>query len=149
MLVNLCNNNAYHIVYCMNIVSILSWKTCVWSFCHLDSKKSLKIPKWQSESIYRRTDNTMAKRKSTKGQTTIYKTKICLNNFSSVLILDFSFFSSDTSTFSSSSESNSLFDTETNDSKMIKEILIIIAVNVRFYNSRYFNMHCKNYFNIR
>jgi len=38
-------------------------------------KKSLKIPKGQSESIYRRgTGNTMAKRKSTKGQTTIYKT---------------------------------------------------------------------------
>ena len=37
-------------------------------------KKSLKIPKGQSESVYRRTDNTMAKRKSTKGQTTIYKT---------------------------------------------------------------------------
>jgi len=32
-----------------------------------DSKKSLKIPKGQSESVYRRrTDNTMAKRKSTK-----------------------------------------------------------------------------------
>jgi len=39
------------------------------------SKKSLKIPKGYSESLYRRrTDNTMAKRKSTKGQTTIYKT---------------------------------------------------------------------------
>ena len=34
------------------------------------SQKSLKIP----ESVYRRTDNTTAKRKSTKGQTTIYKT---------------------------------------------------------------------------
>jgi hypothetical protein len=33
--------------------------------------KRLKIPKGQSESIYRRrTDNTMAKGKSTKGQTT-------------------------------------------------------------------------------
>jgi hypothetical protein len=38
-------------------------------------KKSLKIPKGQSESVYRRrTDNTMVKRTSTKGQTTIYKT---------------------------------------------------------------------------
>ena len=38
-------------------------------------KKSLKIPKGQSESVYRRrTENTMAKRKSTKGKTT-YKTK--------------------------------------------------------------------------
>jgi len=32
-----------------------------------------QIPKGQSESVYRRrTNNTMAKRKSTKGQTTIY-----------------------------------------------------------------------------
>ena len=38
-------------------------------------KKSLNIPQGSSESVYRRrTDNTMAKRKSTKGQTTIYKT---------------------------------------------------------------------------
>ena len=43
----------------------------------VSSKKSLKIPKGQSESVYRgRTDNTMAKRKSTKGQTTINKTYI-------------------------------------------------------------------------
>ena len=42
-----------------------------------NSKKNLKIPKGQSESVYRRrTDNTMAKRKSTKGQITIYKTYI-------------------------------------------------------------------------
>jgi hypothetical protein len=35
-------------------------------------KKSLKIPKGQSESVYRRRiGNTMAKGKSTKGQTTI------------------------------------------------------------------------------
>jgi hypothetical protein len=38
------------------------------------SKKCLKIPKGQSESVYR-TDNTMG-RKCTKGQTTIYKTCI-------------------------------------------------------------------------
>ena len=38
-------------------------------------KTSLKIPKGPSESVHRRrTDNTMAKRKSTKGQTTINKT---------------------------------------------------------------------------
>jgi hypothetical protein len=38
-------------------------------------QESMKTPKRQSESInLRRTDNTMAKRKSTKGQTTIYKT---------------------------------------------------------------------------
>jgi hypothetical protein len=36
---------------------------------------SLKIPKGLSESVYGiRTDETMAKRKSTKGQTRIYKT---------------------------------------------------------------------------
>jgi hypothetical protein len=40
-------------------------------------KKSLKIPKGQSESVYRRrTDNTKAKRKRPKGQTTIYNTYI-------------------------------------------------------------------------
>jgi hypothetical protein len=50
----------------------------LWHRCSVTAnKKSLKIPKGQSESIYRRrTDNTMAKRKSTKGQTTIYKTHI-------------------------------------------------------------------------
>jgi len=37
----------------------------------------LKISKGQSEYVYRRrTDNTMAKRKSTKGQTTSNKTYI-------------------------------------------------------------------------
>ena len=41
------------------------------------SMKSLKIPKGQSESVYRRrTDNTMTKRKSTTRQTTIFKTYI-------------------------------------------------------------------------
>ena len=41
------------------------------------NKKSLKIPKGQSETVYRsRTDNTMAKRKSTKNdRQNIYKTK--------------------------------------------------------------------------
>ena len=39
-----------------------------------DINKCLKIPKVLSELVYRRrTDNTMAKRKSRKGQTTIYK----------------------------------------------------------------------------
>ena len=32
------------------------------------------IPKGLSESVNRRTENTMTKRKGTKGQTTIYKT---------------------------------------------------------------------------
>jgi len=37
----------------------------------------LKIPKWQSETVYRRrTDTTMAKWKSKKSQTTINKTYI-------------------------------------------------------------------------
>ena len=57
------------------------------------------------------------------------------SHFYSVLILYFSslFFPSDTST---RSVSNSLFDTETIDiSKMIKEILNIIAVNVRFFTT--------------
>jgi hypothetical protein len=51
---------------------------CVFCFVFLrHSTKSLKIPKGQSESVYRRrTDNTMAKRKSTKGQITIYNTYI-------------------------------------------------------------------------
>ena len=41
----------------------------------LVGSESLKLPKAQSETVYRRrTDNTMAKRKSTKGQTMIDKT---------------------------------------------------------------------------
>ena len=39
------------------------------------NKKTLKIPKGQPENVYRR-NNTMANRKSTKGQTTIDKTYI-------------------------------------------------------------------------
>jgi hypothetical protein len=45
-----------------------------------NSKKSLKIPKGQYESVnQRRTDNTMTKRKRTKGQTmvTTQTTKDC------------------------------------------------------------------------
>jgi hypothetical protein len=63
-------------------LSELSAGRVVWypfnAYCLLSiNKKSLKIPKGQSESVYgRRTDNTMAKRKSTKGQTTIYKAYI-------------------------------------------------------------------------
>jgi hypothetical protein len=38
--------------------------------------RRVKVPKGQSESVYRRTENTIAKRKSTKGQTTIDKTYI-------------------------------------------------------------------------
>ena len=40
-----------------------------------DRGRSMKVPKGQSESVNRRmTENTMDKRKRTKGQTTIYKT---------------------------------------------------------------------------
>jgi len=38
------------------------------------SKKSLKIPKGGNQNPYIEEEQTMAKRKSTKGQTTIYKT---------------------------------------------------------------------------
>jgi len=55
--------------------SFLKRVKCIYPL--LKYKKSLKIPKEQSETVYRRrTDNTMAKGKSTKGQTTIYKTYI-------------------------------------------------------------------------
>jgi hypothetical protein len=49
-----------------------------WEVFHLKpTPEELIIPKGQSESVYRRrTENAMAKRKSTKGQTTIYKTYI-------------------------------------------------------------------------
>jgi hypothetical protein len=47
-----------------------------WNSNFIIYKKSLKIPKGQSECVYRRTDNTKVKRKRTKGQTTIYKTYI-------------------------------------------------------------------------
>jgi hypothetical protein len=40
---------------------------------YASTKKSLKMPKGQSKSVNRRTDNTMDKRKRTKGQTTSYK----------------------------------------------------------------------------
>ena len=41
-----------------------------------DRKNSMKIPKWQSEAVNRRTDNTMAKRKRTNNdvQNTTQKT---------------------------------------------------------------------------
>ena len=49
-------------------------KSCVF---HVWGKTSLKISKGLSESVIRkRTNNARAKRKSTKGQTTIYKTYI-------------------------------------------------------------------------
>ena len=45
---------------------VLLWVLWESHFPFVVYKKSLKIPKEQSESVYRRTDNTMAKRKSTK-----------------------------------------------------------------------------------
>ena len=48
----LCNNHAYHIVYCMYMEkTILRWKTCVWSFCHyLDNRicLNLNVHVWHS-----------------------------------------------------------------------------------------------------
>jgi hypothetical protein len=59
--------------YCKQVIYIKN-DVEYWFFMGKNNKKSLKIPKGQSETVYqRRTDNTMAKRKSTKGQTTIYK----------------------------------------------------------------------------
>jgi hypothetical protein len=57
------------------IIKLVSYQS-ICTFCkYMLCRKSLKIPKGQSESVYRRRpDNTMTKRKSTKGQTTIYKT---------------------------------------------------------------------------
>ena len=50
--------------------SILSFVNNLWYCNSVFAMKSLKIPKGQSESVYRRrTDNTMAKRISTKGST--------------------------------------------------------------------------------
>jgi hypothetical protein len=55
----------------------LTLTTCTAVYIKYCWKKSLKIPKEKSESVLRRrTDNTTAKRKSTKGQTKIYKTYI-------------------------------------------------------------------------
>jgi hypothetical protein len=57
----------------MRLVANLEWGIPINKHTYI-LPKSLMIPKGQSKSVYRRTDNTMAKRKSTKGQTTIYKT---------------------------------------------------------------------------
>jgi hypothetical protein len=50
---------------------------CFWNITRI--KKILKIPKWQSETVYRRTDNTMAKEKVQKNKQPstkhTYKTK--------------------------------------------------------------------------
>jgi hypothetical protein len=55
-------------------LSLLCW-LIFHIFNFLYRKMSLQIPNEGSESVYwRRTDNTMTKRKRAKGQTTIYKT---------------------------------------------------------------------------
>jgi len=59
------NKTRYH-VQCVH--------SCINKNMHL--KTSLKIPKGYSESVYRRTDTTMTKRKRTQVQTTTYKTNI-------------------------------------------------------------------------
>ena len=56
----------------------LQMKDQLWFIRHkypwYEYMKCLKIPKWRAESVNRRrTDNTMAKRKRTQGQTMIYK----------------------------------------------------------------------------
>jgi hypothetical protein len=62
-------------------------------------KKSLEIPKGQSESVYRRrTDNTMAKRKSTKGQTTIWDTLVPCEWYRTIVSLWFLYMNSHGST---------------------------------------------------
>jgi hypothetical protein len=55
---------------------LASVKSCYIKLRYIISydKKSLKISKGKSELVIRRTDNTIAKIKRTKGQTTIYNT---------------------------------------------------------------------------
>ena len=74
-----CHSQNLH--YTENTTVLLLTKTYIIQriplSCHWRThKKSLKLPKGQSESVYRRTDKTMAKRKCTKGQKTINKTYI-------------------------------------------------------------------------
>ena len=72
LIVNLILNITYAVdsVVCHIIISRYGL-LCINSKNQI-SQKSLKIPNGQSETVFRRrTDNTMAKRKSTKGQTSI------------------------------------------------------------------------------
>jgi len=60
----------------IEISCIIKWKI---SLSSIFNKKNLKIPKGGNQNLYiedEQTINTMAKRKSTKGQTTINKTYI-------------------------------------------------------------------------
>ena len=57
-----------------NQKALATWWPIGYGYMCPREKKGLKIPNGSSESVNpRRTDNTMAKRKSTKGQTTTYK----------------------------------------------------------------------------
>ena len=74
-------NLILNITYAVDSRGVSYYNQYIWPFVYQKksqiSQKSLKIPKGQSETVYRRrTDNTMAKRKSTKGQTSIDKTFI-------------------------------------------------------------------------
>jgi hypothetical protein len=57
-------------------LEIFFWRTCVLLKLIItwNNKKSLKISNGKAESVNQRTDNIIAKRKRTKGQTTIFKT---------------------------------------------------------------------------
>ena len=74
--------NNFSLIYLVTVHHDIPKMTChhdihEMTFNHNIPKKSLKIPKRKSESVYRRrTDNTIAKRKSTKEQIRIYKTYI-------------------------------------------------------------------------
>jgi hypothetical protein len=53
----------------------IKWQIMLYMYCSpsITHKEELYDTEGAIISVYRRTDNTMTKRKSTKGQTTIYK----------------------------------------------------------------------------
>ena len=53
------------------VIALLDNYFIVFPLVHECYKMRLKIPKGESKSVNRRTDNTMATRKKTKGQKTI------------------------------------------------------------------------------
>jgi hypothetical protein len=61
-----------HQFFCIGGIDDLHRLNCFFIKCSMSRKKSLKIPKEQSESVNRR--GTMAKRNRIKGQTNVYKT---------------------------------------------------------------------------
>jgi hypothetical protein len=69
-----CSFSFGQCVFCSSLLLSKCFKSYKYKF---NLTKSLKIPKRQSESVYqRRTENTLAKRKRTKGQTAIHKAYI-------------------------------------------------------------------------